>query len=441
MENEFDLEKKIKELDNFIFKVGQSAHTVHMLTKPQAFYDNIHNQALGYQNSFYLKKAQRIKPTLYDGIVISNKHVAMPVIDDEETLILKETSSMCFDKDLLNEIMEVQIVFDQMDVAVQQSSVDKQCLEIAKKELLLEIHRLLHQIMSQDIILTVMNSMSMIVKSVNMKRKRNESYEKCFNLNAELLKSQNAHNDLLKRIFKLDLVPIAPKLLQNKKAHIDYLKYTQEQDHILSGIVKLAKEKQPLDNALDFSCKHAQRIHELLVYVRDTHPKAINLSAKKVAITPKNNVKKVRISQTPSRNMKKKVEAQPRKVNKKNHVVEPVCNVNVKQSHLNADSKLICATCKKSMFKGVHDMCLLDFVNNVNGRRTFTLVGNSCPITRITSANVVPPKKTTSHSVETQKQELKVYRKKPKFVKNVGSSKKAKIVESKNANHSEPNES
>ncbi|GJR61191.1 hypothetical protein Tco_1503353 [Tanacetum coccineum] len=39
MENEIDLEKKIKELDNIIFKVGQSAQTVHMLTKSQFFYD------------------------------------------------------------------------------------------------------------------------------------------------------------------------------------------------------------------------------------------------------------------------------------------------------------------------------------------------------------------------------------------------------------------
>ncbi|GJX89485.1 hypothetical protein Tco_0341499 [Tanacetum coccineum] len=92
MENEIDLEKKIKELDNIICKVGQSAQTVHMLTKPQAFYDNTHKQALGYQNPFYLKKAQRIKPTLYDGVVMSNTHVAMPVIDDEETLILEEES-------------------------------------------------------------------------------------------------------------------------------------------------------------------------------------------------------------------------------------------------------------------------------------------------------------------------------------------------------------
>nr|GEW04937.1 PDR ABC-type transporter family protein [Tanacetum cinerariifolium] len=77
MENEIDLEKKIKKLDNILFKVGQFAQIVHMLTKPQAFYDNIHKQALGYQNSFHLKKAQRIKPTLYDGIVMSDKHIAI----------------------------------------------------------------------------------------------------------------------------------------------------------------------------------------------------------------------------------------------------------------------------------------------------------------------------------------------------------------------------
>ncbi|GJU74050.1 hypothetical protein Tco_1265455 [Tanacetum coccineum] len=92
MDKEIDLEKKIKELDNIVYKVGQSAQTVHMLTKPQVFYNDTHKQALGYQNPFYLKKAQRIKPTLYDGSVISSQHAASPVIDDEETLILEEVS-------------------------------------------------------------------------------------------------------------------------------------------------------------------------------------------------------------------------------------------------------------------------------------------------------------------------------------------------------------
>ncbi|GKA93282.1 retrovirus-related pol polyprotein from transposon TNT 1-94 [Tanacetum coccineum] len=218
-------------------------------------------------------------------------------------------------------------------------------------------------------------------------------------------------------MFKLDLEPLTPRLLQNREAHIDYLMYTQEQADILQGIVEQAKAKQPLDNALDFSCKHAQRIQELLIYVRDTCPNTNNLTTKKVAVTPKNNVKKVRfvepltslsnikqvessttsdsntpvlsptglrcstsnceskptgnkkndrISRTPSRNMKNKVETQPRKVNKKNYVVEPIHDVDVKHSLLNPNYEPIYATCKKSMFDGVHDMCLLDFVENVN---------------------------------------------------------------------------
>ncbi|GJX63754.1 hypothetical protein Tco_0296654, partial [Tanacetum coccineum] len=431
------------------------------------------------------------------------------VFNNEIITFLKSVKDIfnVFDRDLLNEIIEVQTVFDQMDVVVQQFLVDKQFLEIAKKELLLENDRLLQQIMSQDVVLTVMNSMSLFGESMNLDRRRNESCDKCFNLEAELLKLQNAHKDLLKNescnnqnalkipkffenndlkaqlqdkysticklkdiikpmrenykeenvkydygeietknvelenikgkeivdiavqipsantivpgMFKLDLEPLAPRLLQNKEAHIDYLKYTQEQADILRGIVEQAKAEQPLDKELDFACKHAQRIQDLLLYVRDTCPNVINLSAKNVDVTPKNKVKKVRfvepltsssnikhvelsntsdsntpvssstglkcstskcgskptgnkrndrISQTPSRNMKNKVEAQPRKVNKENRIVEPIHDINVKHSMLNANSEPICATCKKSMFDDVHDMCILDFVENVNSR-------------------------------------------------------------------------
>ncbi|GJR83250.1 retrovirus-related pol polyprotein from transposon TNT 1-94 [Tanacetum coccineum] len=118
--------------------------------------------------------------------------------------------------------------------------------------------------------------------------------------------------------------------------------------------------------------------------------------------------------------MKNKVEPQPRKVDKKNRVVKPIRDANVKHSPLNATLNLIVLLAR--------NLC-----------RTFTIVGNSCPLTRITSAKVVPHKKTTSHSVETQKPELKVYSKRPKHIKNVGSSKNVKIIESKNAYNSEPN--
>ncbi|GJZ93464.1 hypothetical protein Tco_0665529 [Tanacetum coccineum] len=91
-------------------------------------------------------------------------------------------------------------------------------------------------------------------------------------------------------MFKLDLDPLAPRLLQNREAHIYYLKHTQEQADIHLGIVEQAKAKQPVDNVLDLACKHATRIQESLVYVQDTCPNAIKLSEKKVDITPMNKV-------------------------------------------------------------------------------------------------------------------------------------------------------
>nr|GEV20139.1 integrase, catalytic region, zinc finger, CCHC-type, peptidase aspartic, catalytic [Tanacetum cinerariifolium] len=94
-------------------------------------------------------------------------------------------------------------------------------------------------------------------------------------------------------MFKLDLEHLAPKLMHNRESHIFYLKHTQDQANIIRGIVEQAKAKQPLDNELDFACKYAKKIQELLVYVQDTCPNAIRLSETKVARTPMTKIKKV----------------------------------------------------------------------------------------------------------------------------------------------------
>ncbi|GJU08343.1 hypothetical protein Tco_1124773 [Tanacetum coccineum] len=75
--------------------------------------------------------------------------------------------------------------------------------------------------------------------------------------------------------------------------------------------IELAKAKQPLDNALDFACKHAKRSQGLLVYVRDTCPTANKPSEKLVAVTPMSKVKKFRFSAPPtsSSNIHKQVES------------------------------------------------------------------------------------------------------------------------------------
>nr|GEX14738.1 hypothetical protein [Tanacetum cinerariifolium] len=91
IDREIALEKQVKELNNIVFKRNQSTQTVHMLTKPQFFYDHSTRQALGFQNSCYLKRAQQLKPKLYDGSVIE-KSDAIVIHDSEKTLMLAEES-------------------------------------------------------------------------------------------------------------------------------------------------------------------------------------------------------------------------------------------------------------------------------------------------------------------------------------------------------------
>nr|GEX02831.1 reverse transcriptase domain-containing protein [Tanacetum cinerariifolium] len=86
-----NLEKKKKALDNIIYKTGQTVQTMHMLTKPQVFYDNTHKIALGYQNPLYLCKAQRIQLVLYSDSALAEKHDAISVIDTEKTLRTRST--------------------------------------------------------------------------------------------------------------------------------------------------------------------------------------------------------------------------------------------------------------------------------------------------------------------------------------------------------------
>ncbi|GKA51205.1 hypothetical protein Tco_0744401 [Tanacetum coccineum] len=166
MENEIDLEKKIKELDNIIFKVGQSAQPVHILSDDfgkcftaqqelsaeQAFWLRMSNHSSKPSDAspvkieapkelskvslvneslkklkFYLAKFDnvvKIRTTLdartegewgfeHTKVVFNNEII--PFLNS-----LKDIFNV-FDRDLLNEIMEVKIVFDQMDAVVQQS--------------------------------------------------------------------------------------------------------------------------------------------------------------------------------------------------------------------------------------------------------------------------------------------------------------------------------
>ncbi|GJU94622.1 hypothetical protein Tco_1319378 [Tanacetum coccineum] len=75
--------------------------------------------------------------------------------------VLKDTFN-AFDKTLLDEITEVQTVFNQMEVAVDQCSVDKNDLQIQIKHLSIDNNQLLKQIMSQEIVHIAVNSVDIL---------------------------------------------------------------------------------------------------------------------------------------------------------------------------------------------------------------------------------------------------------------------------------------
>ncbi|GKB27537.1 hypothetical protein Tco_0866938 [Tanacetum coccineum] len=383
-DTEIALEKKVKELENIVCKIGQSAQTVHMLTN----------------HKFSLKKAQQNRPMLYDSNVIAKETNVISIADSKETLMLEEESRSkmllkqsdpmvlekkvntkpinyaelnrlskdfgkrfvrqreltneqalhpitdqsasssvkiealrelpkvslvntslkklkyhlgqfdnvvkkqitpdaltegewgfehtkavflkeiipfvktlkdifnVFDKDLLNEVTEVQTVFNQMEAAVQQYHVDKQCFEIQKKQFLIENDRLLDQIISQDITSVNVNSFVAMNDSVNYV----EMCNKCLELEAELIKQHNMvekdeYNRLSKRFSELEqhcisleiAMQLNKEIFQKNNTSVNQTEPSFDQ---LFELNNLKAELQAKDTTIKKLKAHIKRVNE-----------------------------------------------------------------------------------------------------------------------------------------------------------------------------------
>ncbi|GJV09121.1 hypothetical protein Tco_1346777 [Tanacetum coccineum] len=191
MDKEIDLEKKIKELDNIVYKVGQSAQTVHIQHAVIPVFDDeetlileelnrlskdfgkhfVPQQELPAKQSFWLQTShpntnqsdissvkieaprelskvslvntslKKLKYHLGKFNIVVKKRITHDGITEEEwgfehtkAIFINEVIPFLktlkyifnvFDKDLLDEITKVQTVFNQIEAAVQQCSVDK----------------------------------------------------------------------------------------------------------------------------------------------------------------------------------------------------------------------------------------------------------------------------------------------------------------------------
>nr|GEV11460.1 hypothetical protein [Tanacetum cinerariifolium] len=207
IDRELALEKQVKELNNIMFKRNQSAQTVHMLTKLQFFYDHSTRQALGFQNPFYLKRAQQLKPKLYDGSVIE-KSDAIMIHDSEETLMLEDESrSKMIHKQNDPIMFEKKLITKPLDyAALNQLLKDFETCFVPQTEL----------------------SAEQAFCSQRIKQTQRKSYS------YEAITLHPIDPELL----KIDVASLAPKLRNNRTTHTDYLRHTQEQTATLREIVK-----------------------------------------------------------------------------------------------------------------------------------------------------------------------------------------------------------
>nr|GEZ15323.1 hypothetical protein [Tanacetum cinerariifolium] len=281
-------------------------------------------------------------------------------------------------------------------------------------------------------------------------------------------------------LLQVDVASLVPKLRKNRTAHTYYIRHSQEEAATLREIVESERLLSPLNTSLAYACKYSRWIQELLVILQQTCPSITDLGTKLVAVTPKNKTKQSRrtaqitksertiVATSPSPNIdsntpvlsstgkakKTELEDHLRTVKSslnKASVVDSKATSSVIKSVSNVNLNLKCASCDGCLFSDNPDACVIAYINSVNASkkskyvktlvkrkvwkptgtvfktvgyiwkptgRTFTLVGNVCPLTRIATATIVPPRKPILIVKSTDKPVITlVYTRKPKAKK------------------------
>ncbi|GJU73677.1 retrovirus-related pol polyprotein from transposon TNT 1-94 [Tanacetum coccineum] len=424
---------------------------MHMLTRPQVFYDDTHKQAFGYQNPFYLKKALRIKPTLYDGHVITKKHDVICVADSEETLILaidRRTKMMEKQNDPISKDKKVNISPINYAELNKLSEDFGKCF-VPQNELSTEqVFWLSNLIFEQPVVQTTpvkteapceLPKVSLVKTSFQKLKNHLASFDKVVKVwtTTDAITEGAWAFEHTKEVFMKEVIQFLKSLKELFNEFDKELLISQDIVH--TAVNSLAAindykfiEKSFIDEynkTVELKAELAKKNEMVDKDVYNELSNRVSCSTEASESETKSNTKKNRITRTSRSNKKNnKVEDQPRiiksSLNNMNHVSNTPCNANVKHFMLNVNSKLICATFNECMFDVIHDSCVHVYLNGVNARvesksvksiksnkkkvwksigkiftnvgywwiptgRTFTIAGNTCPLTRIISTKVV----------------------------------------------------
>nr|GEU82694.1 hypothetical protein [Tanacetum cinerariifolium] len=163
-------------------------------------------------------------------------------------------------------------------------------------------------------------------------------------------------------LLKIDVAPLALKLRNNRTAHTDYLRHTQEE----TATLRLTKHIHSSGNTPVNTSSSINVVSNIPMLFST----GVNLLSSVSGSQPQGNTKNDRIQRTPSKAKKNKLEDHHRKVrpslNKKKSVVDTKAISSVTNSKLNVNADLKCATCNGCLFSDDHDSCVLAYINSVN---------------------------------------------------------------------------
>ncbi|GJR63878.1 retrovirus-related pol polyprotein from transposon TNT 1-94 [Tanacetum coccineum] len=394
IDREIALEKRIKQLDNIVFKRDQSAQTVHMLTKPQFFYDHTTKQALDPTLSSrptkvevpkeLPKKEPQPQPLLR---ACGGFEHTKACFRDEIIPFVKALKDLfnTFNQYLINELSEVQNIFHQMEHAVEQHRLESNTFEVKMNQVLNKNERLLEQIINKDIVNIIINS-SVDKASVNV-----HECEKWLELKTELLnKGDFIEKEIYDKLFKsfttlekhcisLEVdTQLNQEIFQreNSVSNQSTLSFDQlfelnelkAQSQKKDTIIKKMKERiKSLSEKMNED-KIKKDLKEIETINIELDHRVSKLIAKNEHL--KQTYKQLYDSIKPGESAVLRDLVEHVKANYLlDHPLESTCRTaNVQHSKLNANSELKCVKCNGSMFSDNHDLCVLGFINNVNAR-------------------------------------------------------------------------
>ncbi|GKA73378.1 integrase, catalytic region, zinc finger, CCHC-type containing protein [Tanacetum coccineum] len=340
-----------------------------------------------------------------------------------------------FDQYLIDELTEVQNVFHQMEQAVEQHRLESKTFEVKMNQVLNENERLLEQVINKDIVNIIMNSI-VDNASVNV-----HECKKCLKLETELLNKKDfieketydklfrSYTTLEKHCISLEVdTQLNQEIFQRDNSVSNQSAPNFDQYFELNELKAQSQEKDTVIRNLKERIKSLSgNINEDKVKKDIEEIETINIELdhkeKYLVITAlKNELRKLKGKDLADNVVTK-------------HTIDPEM-LKVDHSKLNMNFELLCVKCNGCMLFDNHDLCVLDFINDVNAPaksksvkknekrkvwkpigkvltnigytwrptgRTFTIVRNACPLTRITTTAKVPLRKPTALENNTPK--------------------------------------